>query len=412
MKNKYNRERILTNLINYVDLEWAIGLQRSMLKIVGLWPQQSKNQRKEFLSKFQFLFTTIVTIFVLTIPALAALRRVWGDLMQMVDNLQLSLPLLVTVLKIFIMWYKKGALSLLINMIMKDWMRIKMEEERSVMLKKARITRLFATIGAFVTFIAASSRTSAVFFKEYFEHDSTTSNLTNFERSFPVPAYYLYDVSSSPTYELMYLLQTIALFTCALTYIAIDNFLGLLIFHVCGQMENLHLRLLNLGKNSNFKAVLKYNVTDHIRLIRSVEVIDDTFYLLLLSMLLIFSILFSLHGFLIINVVNQDTHQLSIMQMTSYIFTSISISMHTCLYCAVGELLVIQSEKIHSATYECLWYTLEPKTVRSLILIMLCAKKPANITAGKIVPMTMSTFCNLLKTAGSYLSVLLASRNE
>ncbi|XP_012058424.1 PREDICTED: odorant receptor 49b-like [Atta cephalotes] len=88
------------------------------------------------------------------------------------------------------------------------------------------------------------------------------------------------------------------------------------------------------------------------------------------------------------------------------------VLMHTCLYCAVGELLVTQSEKIHRATYEYVWYTLEPKAARNLTLIMLRTKKPVNITAGKTFPMTMSTFCNLLKTSMGYVSVLLANANR
>ncbi|XP_039312089.1 odorant receptor 43a-like isoform X2 [Solenopsis invicta] len=392
---------------DYLDLEWAIGLHRGMLKIVGLWPQHNQDQYKEFLSKFRMLFNATIIICVLTIPALAQLMKVWGNMIQLLDNLQFSLSFLVTALKIFIMWYNKGALSLLIDMIVKDWMRVKMDEERNNMLKNARITRLFAKSGILITILAGLSRISSVFFKQYFGH---VRNLTSFERSLPLPAYYWYDVSSSPKYELIYLAQAIGLFVCGLTYIAVDNFLGLLILHVCGQMENLYLRLFHLGKDPDFRAVLKCNVKDHIRLIRSVETIDDTFYLLLLGMICFFSILFSFYGFLVINAVNQNAH-MSITQLASHISACISLLIHTCLYCAVGELLVIQCGKIHSATYECVWYTLEPKAARDLTLIMLCAKKPLNITAGKMFPMTMSTFCSLLKTSAGYVSVLLAARN-
>ncbi|KYN05656.1 Odorant receptor Or2 [Cyphomyrmex costatus] len=322
-------------------LEWAISLNRCMLKIIGLWPEENKNQREELLSKIRFLLNVIMLIIVLTIPALMSLIRVWGDMILMIDNLQYTLPLLITTLKVFIMWYNKGALSPLINMIVKDWIKVKMEEERIVMLKQARIIRLLAICGALM-------------------------------------------ILSTPNFELTYLIQVIGLTTSGLSYTAVDNFLGLLILHICGQMENLRLRLLNLGNDSNFNAILKYNVKDHIRLIRSIETIDNTFNLMLLGLLFFFGIL----------VVNRGGH-LSIWQLIWYISATVCVLMHTCLYCAVGELLVTQSEKIHRATYEYVWYTLEPKTARDLILIMLRTKKPLNITAGKTFPMTMSTFCNV-----------------
>ncbi|XP_039312084.1 odorant receptor 43a-like isoform X2 [Solenopsis invicta] len=378
-------------LADYADLEWAIGLHRCILEIVGLWPQQNKDQYKEFFSKFRKLFNATAIIYILIIPGLAQLINVWGDMIQIIDNLQFTLTFLVTILKVYIMWYKKGALLLLINKIIKDWTRVKMDEERNVMVKKAKITRLILQIGLFITISATFSRPGSIIFKEYIWH---VNNLTNHERSLPVPAHYWYDVTSSPKYELTYLAQTIGLVTCAITYVGVDNFLGLLILHVCGQMENLHLRLLHLGNDSDFKAVLKYNVKDHICLIRSVKIIDDTFNLLLLAMIGFFCVLFSLFGFLVLTAVNQDT-QLSFAQMSWYFLASGTLLMHTCLYCAVGEHLVNKCEEVHSATYECVWYTLEPKATRNLAVIMVCAKKPLNITAGKMFPMTMSTFCSV-----------------
>ncbi|XP_028048475.2 odorant receptor Or2, partial [Monomorium pharaonis] len=395
-------------LINCVDLEWAIGLNRCLLKIVGLWPEKNKEQRKEFLSKIRLLFNIFTLIFVLTIPALVSLIRVWGDMILMIDNLQYTLPLLITTLKVFIMWYKKGALSPLVNMIVKDWMKVKMEEERNVMLRQAKIIRLLAMCGGLMILCTLLVTVCSFLLGRTLR---LVTNLTDPDgKPLPIQTYYLHDVSTSPKYEITYLIQIISLTLSGVSYTAVDNFLGLLILHICGQMENLYLRLLNLGKDPNFQAVLKYNVKDHVRLIRSIKVIDNTFNLMLLGLLLLFSILFCLHGFLIINVVNRGG-KLSFMQFILYLSASVCVLMHMCLYCAVGELLVTQSEKLHRATYEYVWYTLEPKAAKNLTLIMLRAKKPFNITAGRIFPMTMSTFCNLLKTSAGYVSVLLANRD-
>lgn len=78
-----------------------------MLKIVGLWPLDNKNAREVLLSKFGLMFNVITLIFILTIPALASLRRVWGDMILVIDNLQYTLPLVITVLKVSIMWCNK-----------------------------------------------------------------------------------------------------------------------------------------------------------------------------------------------------------------------------------------------------------------------------------------------------------------
>ncbi|XP_025073608.1 odorant receptor Or2-like [Pogonomyrmex barbatus] len=311
------------------DVEWAIGLNRFMLKIVGLWPQGSKNQREELSSKFRLFFNVITLIFILTIPALVSLIRVWGDMILVIDNLQYTLPLLITTLKVFIMWYNKEALSPLIKMIVKDWTKIKMKEEKSVMLKQAKITRFLAMCGLFMILLTLLITLSSMFSGRTLRY---VTNLTDPGRPLAIQVYYLHDTSNSPKYELTYLVQMVALTTSGLSYTAVDNFLGLLILHICGQMENLHLFL----------------------------------SMFILTFCLIFGFLFL-------------------------------------------EIMAI-SDKIHRATYEYVWYTLEPKAARNLILIMLRAKKPLNITAGKTFPMTMATFCNLLKTSADYISVLLARR--
>ncbi|EZA61043.1 ObirOr5-U3 [Ooceraea biroi] len=392
---------------DYNDLEWAIGLNRRMLKFVGLWPQNSEKAREKLSSKFQLLFNAITLVFVLTIPAIMSLIRVWGDMMLMIDNLQFTLCLLITILKVAIMWSNRAALSPLIDMIARDWMRAKMKEERDVMLKRAKTTRILAICGGVLILLTL---VFGLGFSSLGMSLRLVTNLTDPGRPLPIQTYYLHDVTRSPQFELTFLAQGIALTISGISYTGVDNFLGLLMLHICGQMENLHLRVRNLRRDPDFKATLKYNVRDHIRLIRSIEIIDDTFNLMLLGLTFLFGILFCLHGFLIINVLKEGG-QLSVMQFVNFVAASVTVLTHMCLYCAVGELLVSQCEKVHHATYEYMWYTLEPKKAKNLTLMMLRANKPLHVTAGKTFPMTMATFCNILKTSAGYVSVLLANRN-
>lgn len=152
-------------------------------------------------------------------------------------------------------------------MILRDWIRVKMEEERNVMLKQARTIRLLAICGGILILLTLLVTVGCFLFGRTLRHVTNLTDPTG--KALPIQAYYLHDISSSPKYEITYLIQIIGLTTSGLSYTAVDTFLGLLTLHICGQMENLHLRLLNLRKDSNFKAILKYNVKDHIRLIRS-----------------------------------------------------------------------------------------------------------------------------------------------
>ncbi|XP_032681323.1 uncharacterized protein LOC116848873 [Odontomachus brunneus] len=322
----------------YNDFEWAINPNRLMLKIIGLWPPDNRDSHQIVKLKFQRLCSFITLLFVITIPSLMSLIRVWGDMILMIDNMQYSLPLSMAVLKICIIWYKQEVIAPLIDMIERDWVKVKIKEERNIMLRCARIARAITICGMFMIFFAMISLFGLPFLEIT---KSYATNLTDFGKHLPIQTYYLHDVTKSPQYELTLLAQTFATSIGGICYIAIDNLFGLLVFHICGQLENLHLRLTHMKKYPNYDEVLKYNVQDHIRLIRSIEIIDDSFNLMLLGLVLYFAILFCLQGFLIVNVIIQKD-QLSVMQLGWIVVATVSVILHMCLYCAVGEILLMQ----------------------------------------------------------------------
>ncbi|XP_025161023.1 uncharacterized protein LOC105180781 [Harpegnathos saltator] len=249
----------------YNDLEWAIGLNRLMLKIIGLWPPDNRDPHETIKSKFRLLCSIIIMLFILTIPTFASLIKIWGNMMLMIDNLIYSLTLLIALYKVFIIRYKQKDLAPLIDMIATDWMKPKIKEERNVMLRLAKISRIIAICGCLLPFIPMIVCFTLIYFELTLRH---VTNLTDSGKPLMVQTYYLHNVSKSPQFELTVVAQGVALFITCVSYYAIDHFLGLLVLHIYGQMENLHIRLTHMERYTNFDSVFKYNVQDHIRLIR------------------------------------------------------------------------------------------------------------------------------------------------
>lgn len=150
-------------------------------------------------------------------------------------------------------------------MIAKDWMKTKLKEERDVMLRCARITRVLAICGGFMILLTLLITVIGSCFGLTLRH---VTNETDPGKPLPIQSYYFYDLTKSPQFELTLLVQGIALGLSGITYTGVDTFLGLLVLHICGQLENLNIRLTNMQKNTNFKTSLKYNIKDHVRLIR------------------------------------------------------------------------------------------------------------------------------------------------
>ncbi|EZA56997.1 hypothetical protein X777_01603, partial [Ooceraea biroi] len=387
--------------------EWATELNRYSLEFIGLWPKMEETTREKLTANARVFLLIIMVTFVCVIPCIHSLIRVWGDLMSMTDNLQFTLPLVSMVMKLVIMWSKKAALAPILYMIAKDWLRSKSEEERHNMIRCARIPRMIIICGfviMFASFILLFILPCFGITMRYI------TNVTDPGKPLPLQTYYFYDTDESPYFELTFIAQGFTLMVSAMGYTAIDSLFGLLVFHVCGQLENVKGRLTGPEKDPNFEHVLMNTITDHVRLIRCIKVIESTFTLMLLGLFLYFGTLFSLYGFLLVTIVTDGRH-LSLVRLAFLVTVVANIFAHMCLYCAVGEFLIAQCEGVYQAACEYHWYDLEPKQARNLILLMMRANKPLYVTVGKIFPLTMNAFCSLLKTSGGYISVLLARRD-
>ncbi|XP_029672541.1 odorant receptor 49b-like [Formica exsecta] len=391
-----------------IDFEWAIKLNRFTLNIIGLWPKVYENACDRFSSDLRTTFSFFLIVFVGIIPSIHSLVRIWSDMIAKIDNLQFILPITISIIKLVIIRWKKTHLTVALKMIADDWMKVKSEEEQRVMIKYAQNARNILIFACVLMVVGFSLLIVLPCFGTSLRY---ITNITDPAKILPLQTYYFYNKDQSPYYELTFTAQVLLMLMAGVSYTGVDNLLGLLVFHLCGQMENLKERLINMRQYKTFCGGLTFIVEDHIRLIKYFDIVESTFTLLLLGLLLYFAILFCLHGFLIVAVLTEG-REMSMIRLIYLISVVLNVGGHMCLYCVVGEILVAQCEEIYHAAYNYEWYTLKPEQAKSLILIMIRANKPLYITAGKMFPMTLSMFCNLVKTSAGYVSVLLASQGS
>lgn len=150
-------------------------------------------------------------------------------------------------------------------MMKEDWISLKLDAERNVMIKRMRTSRLIVICAYFVMVCTSIVITIFSCFGLSFRR---LTNLTDRDRPLLLQTYYFYDTDKSPQFELTLLTQIITLFLGLIIYTSIDTFLGLVIFHVCGQLENFRGRLVSLIAGKEFNKALGNNVMNHLRLIR------------------------------------------------------------------------------------------------------------------------------------------------
>ncbi|XP_011861190.1 PREDICTED: odorant receptor Or2-like [Vollenhovia emeryi] len=386
----------------YQDLEWAVKLNRVSLKLMGLWPKAQQNSRDKLIRNLHVLVTFLVIVIGILIPAVHSLIMIHSDLMLVIDNLQFVVPCMNCAIKIIIFWWNKEAVATIINIIAEDWQRSKNVQERNMMIRRAESARIITTFGYC---LMGLSYIFIVFLPAFGLSIRYLSNITDPGRPMLIQSYYMYDVTKTPQYEITYVVHSISAFCAFTCYVGIDNFLGLIVFHICGQLDILRHRFICSDKFMDFHVVLKSCVMDHSRLLRTIAVVEDTYNIILLTIFLSFGVLFAFYGFVIINLLVKGN--LLITRLLYLLSNIINILGHMCLHCAIGEILMAQCDRIYYTVYNQKWYTLEPNEAKDLIPVIIKSRKPVYLTAGKIFPITMATFCSLVKTSAGYMSVLL-----
>ncbi|KMQ86350.1 odorant receptor 13a, partial [Lasius niger] len=203
---------------NYRDFVWAIELNRLSLGLIGLWPKTDKVVKRRLGSDIRAGFAFIMIGFISGIPLVHALMRVWGDMALMIDNLRITLPVLAVLLEFVIMRWKQTVIFVIV----------------------------------------------LPYFNLPIRH---LTNLTDRNKPLPLQTYYLYDTDKSLQFELTFLSQAIATFLAILIHIAVNAFLGFLILHICGQLENFKHRVINLISCKDFNTALSSSIVTHLRLI-------------------------------------------------------------------------------------------------------------------------------------------------
>lgn len=140
----------------------------------------------------------------------------------------------------------------------------KTSEERVIMLESAKLVR---KISIWCTILTQIMVTIYIVLR--------ISTIATFSRSDPArpllyTAYFPFDVTRSPIFELICVCQILSAYSATVSYTGSDSFISMLTLHVCGQFQNLRERLKNLTNDPNgvksseeFKNELKRIIKRH-----------------------------------------------------------------------------------------------------------------------------------------------------
>ncbi|XP_028045081.1 odorant receptor 22c [Monomorium pharaonis] len=390
------------------DLNYVFTLSRQCLWIFGIWPDPQIPLREFRRPNIRFIIITCTVSLYVSTPQMMNVIRAWGDVTRMVENFASANFSLLAVCKLLVTWYHGETLRPLMASIMHDWITSTRDWERNTMLKIARRGRSLSfrcCVAAMGTIVFYISFHSLRLFK-------------NIHESHRHLVYRLENIQKSPTYEITYFIQLSGGTYSVLVNYTVDSFVSILVLHVCAQLINLRTTLNNLVNelttksisSSSFRKGIATIVERHEHLIRNAKTIDGCYSSVLFVHMLSATFQMCVLTFQVFTIIT-DNLKVPFVRMIFLTFYFSLVLTNMYAYCYSAEKLIEESTKLAYGVYECKWYNLPPKDVKSLMFIIYRSTIPLRLTAGKFGIFSLQMFATALKTSMGYLSALITIRN-
>ncbi|CAL1689172.1 unnamed protein product [Lasius platythorax] len=372
-----NASRTLFRNFNYKsDAEYVMKVAKILLTPVGVWPLYKTDSTFD---KMKYVFQT---------------------------SFIFSLMCFLLVPHIIYTFYDAEDLTRYMKVIAAQQMEIQYrdvesEEDRSVMVKHAKIGRQFTIMylgllyGGALPYHIIMPLVADKIIKE----DNTTQ--------LPLPYlsdYIFFVVENSPFYEVLFVTQIIFSTLILSTNCGVYGLIATSVMHACCLFEisRRHMETFLTSGTDDLHKRFGQIIVHHMRALRFTEMIEKSFNFVFLSEMVGCTIIicFLEYGVL------KEWEDNQILGTIIYFILVISILVNVFTLSSIGDRLKEESVKIGETSYFINWYAVPAKNVSGLVMVMIRSNRPSTLTAGKIFDISLQGFCDVCKTSAAYLNFI------
>ncbi|XP_018396340.1 PREDICTED: odorant receptor 10a-like [Cyphomyrmex costatus] len=388
---------------HHKDLDRAakmLSWNKPLMSTLGLWPFQSNDLIFSInFGYFSFLMILEYLDFFLYI----------GDLEHVIMNLTENMAFSQILVRMSTLRLYNDKIGEVISEAMKDFDETNYktaEEIKTFVSYYAKAKIFFKLLVAFVAMTASSYYLTPILVilgNGGLPEIVTNENVTQIIYLLPYRFHLFYAVENLRTYTITYIWQLPFVFISAFGQTTADCIMVTLVFHICGQMSVLALRINNINTEvRDCGPEMRHVILMHVRLLRMGKIIGKAFSATLLAHLLGATSLVCILGYQILTNFSKGEAGVLIPLLIFQFLVLLILYAN----CTIGENLLTESAKVCEAFYNCRWYDMSKNNARMLILCMARSQKPLCLIAGKFTMFCLSTLTDVLKTSMGYLSVL------
>ncbi|XP_058804074.1 odorant receptor 63a-like isoform X2 [Phymastichus coffea] len=394
-------------------------LNKTFLKVYGRWPYQSLKIR-----------TSIVIYFKEVIDA-----KNWNKVVDCLTALIATYGSFIFIANSIVQFDK---MTQTLEEMHRNWRNVGDDKEVAILRKHAKTGKMLILVYLCKTFIIirlAQNINVAIDYSTYIS-DLCTGTITFFctipffpffmdiisplNESRPVTnlLQVQYYVDEEQYYIPIYLHGLQAALAVVYTFITFDSYFIMLVEHACGMFSVLGYKVQSISR-LNYETIILNSWRQHEQFIsaklgetirfhwdclRFISLIEDSLTIAWLLQLFLNMIIISVCGVQTITRTNEPVHMLQFfMNTTSTVFRLFYI-------CWSGQKISNHSNQFYSILNNIPWYDFPQKSKKLLLLMMLRSSSPCYITAGKMLYLNFDTYCTLMKTSMSYLTMILSTQ--
>uniref|UniRef100_A0A182S530 Uncharacterized protein n=1 Tax=Anopheles funestus TaxID=62324 RepID=A0A182S530_ANOFN len=340
-------------------------------------------------------YISIIPVTLLNVFMFADLYRAWGNIEEVIINAYFAVLYFNAVLRTLILVYNRDKYECFLTGAAKIHKELRNNNDET-------ITKIVDTYTKRARYLSISNLILGAIISSCF----VVYPLFTGERRLPygmyIPGIKIFD---SPQYEMFYIAQAVLTFPGCCMHVPYTSFFASSTLLGMVQIKTLQHRLRNFRSGipneglSALKRKLHQLVEDHLRIIRYVKDINDLVTYICLIEFLSFGLILCALLFLL-NVINVMAQ---IVIVVAYIFSM--LAQIFAFYWHSNEVRE-ESMKIAEAAYSGPWVEVENSIKKKLLLIIIRAQRPLEITVGNLYPMTLEMFQSLLNVSYSYFTIL------
>ncbi|XP_076760931.1 uncharacterized protein LOC143429285 [Xylocopa sonorina] len=387
-----------SKLDNYSD--YNLKLNRWILKPIGVWPASPSTTK---LQRTISVISNVVCYSFMVSTSIMCLLHLLLELETVYAKLEILGALnhwFVSNVTYTTLLLRSNDIRYCVQQMETDWRTVTKTKYQEVMLKYAVFGRYVAT---FCVAFMQGGVLSFCFVTALSTEEVQAGNGTKTVHVIPFPVYKrLINVEENPMNAIVLFAEIFAIFIANSCTAGTFSLAAVLAAHACGQLGVVKVKIAefvdssrNQEKASAFEKIGTI-VEHHLRTLNFIACMEK-----MMNRIYFVEFFRCMLAICLIDLANHN-----IKNMATLCACVASICLNIFIMCYISEVLKAQCKEIGDVIYMTNWYNLPNKLILDLILIIVRSNLTVDITAGKVVHLSIHTFGHAIKSSFAYLNIM------